>query len=846
VEFRILEGDGIHHRQGVVTVGNDAVKKEFIESVRKEIEHAKGTRIWDDYINALKLISQVVFTKSSGFILELVQNAEDAGMGLKEQGIFEIKINKRRIKVIHNGRPFNETDVKALCGIRSSKKPERGTLGYLGIGFKSVFKVTDCPEIYSGGFQFKFDRNHKEWEDPSKTPWHVLPIWIESPSEAVEPEKTTFILPFREEECYPALLQELKNLSTTVYLFLRWLKRIEITDEFSGQSWSLENTGENEEGITTLKHDGHEQKFRFFRRECSVPEWVKQDRLTQEYRANVTRREIVIAFAVDAEGNLVPLQTGVMYGGVSSFLPLSEAKSGARFLIQADFLVQPGREAINYEAKWNYWLMDEICKLCVDAINYFKNHPKWKKQFLPVFEFAKLRGRDEYDKLFGPRLIEPVEKFLENDACVPTAEEGWAKPKEVVKIDESQKAIDDLLAMGLLNKDELATVMGGDPNLKIAAPDVKEANSKPFKKVDRFGLLDNETFLEEKRKSPEAADWFRNLYLWLHAHPRYESTKRGRQYTKGYWNSKIILTSKGELKEGRDVWLPDLQLSDIILKDVAETLQKSKTILHPDVLGKVKNKEDRKTVRGFLTGFTGVQILDNKAVCKEALLPKILTSALKPRPEELIMYTFYCQQIIANEIPKGSEFWILTKRGEVKPAKEVLFPKEFKPEQDWETHQQYVPGISFVSPRYIENVQNNDQLRAWREFFKAGGVKHAPDNGVEVFAENYVEGKLREKGCKNIMRVDKLRLGHDMQAESESGGKMFIEVKGQTHDQDVELTGKEVESADTYQDSFYLCVVSFIPENPTMYVVTNPAKPGIGKKDKLTIPVSIWRTTKWE
>lgn len=148
----------------------NADKKKVVDEIRKEIEASRETHIWSDYVNALKLISQVVFTRGSGFILELIQNAEDAGFGLENQGIFEIRINKERVKVTHNGRPFTENDVKAICGIRSSKKPERGTLGYLGIGFKSVFKVTDCPEIYSNGFQFKFDRNHPDWKDPSKIP----------------------------------------------------------------------------------------------------------------------------------------------------------------------------------------------------------------------------------------------------------------------------------------------------------------------------------------------------------------------------------------------------------------------------------------------------------------------------------------------------------------------------------------------------------------------------------------------------------------------------------------------------------------------------------------------------
>jgi hypothetical protein len=189
-----------------------------IENIQKEIEASKDTHIWNDYVNALKLVSQVVFTRSSGFILELLQNAEDSGLGLKKTGVFQIRINKSRLKVIHNGRPFNDNDTKSLCGIRSSKKPETGTLGYLGIGFKSVFKVTDCPEIYSDGFQFKFDRSH--WPDSRNTPWHVIPIWIDEPSEPTDNERTTFIIPFREEGHYSSLAGELQKLKTELYLFL--------------------------------------------------------------------------------------------------------------------------------------------------------------------------------------------------------------------------------------------------------------------------------------------------------------------------------------------------------------------------------------------------------------------------------------------------------------------------------------------------------------------------------------------------------------------------------------------------------------------------------------------------
>lgn len=816
--------------------------KTIVERIGREIEESKGTRIWDDYTNALKLIAQTVFMRSSGFILEFIQNAEDAGLGLESSGVFEIRINRRRVKVVHNGCPFNEDNVKALCGVRSSKKPEKGTLGYLGIGFKSVFKISDCPEIYSGGFQFKFDRNHSEWKEPNKTPWHILPIWIDQPSEAVDTDKTSFVIPLREESYYRTLIQEVGKLSAELYLFLRWLKRIEVVDEISGRTRTLENLGD-EEGITTLRHDGQEQRFRIFRRTLQVdgaPDWVKGDRLTQDYRANVVQREILVAFALDNDGNLAPVPAGAMYGGVYSYVPLGEAKSGAKFPIQADFLVQPGRDAINYEAKWNHWLVEEIASLCTEAIGFFSKHDKWKYQLLPLFEFTKSRGDPSYDSLFGPKLVEPIEKFLREEECVPLVDGGWGKLDHVVRLSEDAEASEDLEAMGVLKREEIAPVLGGRDGLKLVHRLVADPYQAPIRKVNRQGLLSNNTFLEKKRQQPDAASWFRSLYLWLAKHPVMYKSGRSR-YPQGYHDAELVLTANGKLCRGREVLLPDLPPSDPILGELSDTLQRSKPVLHADILSGTSNKEDQNTLRGFLLGLTGVQLLDGKAVCRDALLPRILTTGPKPRPDDLLKYTTYCQQILGEELPPGLEFWVLTKSGDVRPAKETLLPKEFKPEQDWETHQQYVSGLSFVSTRYLPSVIDDDQLRACRQFFKNGGVRDAPDRGIEEFAMNYAMQRLGSIQT-NVKMVDKRNFGYDIEAENQAAEIMRIEVKGLSHDQDVELDRNETDTADKHKDSFYLCVVSEIPGNPEIYLVKNPAM--VGKKEKVTIPSNIWKTAR--
>ena len=45
--------------------------------------------------------------------------------------------------------------------------------GQKGIGFKSVFRITDSPEIHSNGFHIRFDVN-------SGPLGYILPHWVDS------------------------------------------------------------------------------------------------------------------------------------------------------------------------------------------------------------------------------------------------------------------------------------------------------------------------------------------------------------------------------------------------------------------------------------------------------------------------------------------------------------------------------------------------------------------------------------------------------------------------------------------------------------------------------------------
>src|SRR3954469_7076355 len=79
------------------------------------------------------------------FMFELLQNAEDA-IGRRGDTAGPRKVTfaltPSRLTLSHFGRPFDEADVRGICGIAESTKDQR-SIGRFGIGFKSVYTFTD-------------------------------------------------------------------------------------------------------------------------------------------------------------------------------------------------------------------------------------------------------------------------------------------------------------------------------------------------------------------------------------------------------------------------------------------------------------------------------------------------------------------------------------------------------------------------------------------------------------------------------------------------------------------------------------------------------------------------------
>lgn len=115
-------------------------------------EASQAPRLLSDLAKIEKYIAESYKTRS---LIELIQNADDAGATE-----FVAERIEGGLVVANNGREFTIADVESLCRSGASNKLRGGTtIGYRGIGFKSVVNIAACVWVFSGDQSFVFDRN---------------------------------------------------------------------------------------------------------------------------------------------------------------------------------------------------------------------------------------------------------------------------------------------------------------------------------------------------------------------------------------------------------------------------------------------------------------------------------------------------------------------------------------------------------------------------------------------------------------------------------------------------------------------------------------------------------------
>lgn len=163
----------------------EAIKPKLFIDTLFDDRHNDKSKNFGSATNFLDTLSKQLSAKESTFVYELLQNANDYPVEGCSVDV-EFHITDNYLLFLHTGDKFNVRNISGICGINEKEKvANKKTIGYKGIGFKTVFLNNHYVYLRTGDYSFRFD----EGETPEKkvggkikrlgAPFQILPIWTE-------------------------------------------------------------------------------------------------------------------------------------------------------------------------------------------------------------------------------------------------------------------------------------------------------------------------------------------------------------------------------------------------------------------------------------------------------------------------------------------------------------------------------------------------------------------------------------------------------------------------------------------------------------------------------------------
>lgn len=655
---------------------------------------------------SLSLLSSGIYTEEERFVYELLQNAIDAFVDVKEESLkIRIELRDNYLLFMHNGAAFTETDIEGLSDVgNGSKTTNAKKVGYKGIGFKSVFMKSTQVFVKSGSYCFKFDKEDSinympsEMPDgklsPEDIPWQIIPIEATVPFE-VEDEAFNVITYIRLTDTaslVPKVDELLKGLN-----FLLFLNAQDVSIAFYNSDTLVRKVARKEDNgeISLLIDDKVVSRWLIKSSTISVTEEVKQ--YIAQNPASVPQKlkdaseiEVSFAISVNDKGELHKVENAVAY----TFLPTSYGNLGAPFLINANFITDAGRQQLQQDSEWNKLIFKGAPALYLRWIAELSHTYKTYHRVLPS-KVAKVS--DELTKTFQNALLQAIEDiaFLpaaKSDSLLKVSE-AWIDNvgiSEVIGIDKFINHIETSEQKIFANFGQIADA--GIGILKSYGVFVFSENLLPnlFENQDVFSDLSVEQDI--------------NLINFLH---EFCNRVNNSEILSILSNTPFILDENGNASKPSQMFFPSDYKSENELAD--EVIVMAQVIYD-------HYKKQRECIDWF--NKMGVRELDESNYVEELIThPKIVTE------ENAIDFG----RFLFKYYQKGNNFEgirdyyiqnfpILTKGGELSAASNLFFGSKFKPFIDIENH---TDEDIFVSEEYLGV---GESISDWKDFFKALGV----------------------------------------------------------------------------------------------------------------------------
>ena len=345
------------------------------------------------------------YSDRTHFIYEILQNAEDAGATE-----IRFQLEKDRLYIYHNGRPFNEKDIQGVCGIADGTKEDGTRIGHFGIGFKSVYCYTEKPQIYSDQYHFVIKNQ-------------LFPEEIAG-MDGLDAKTTCMILPFDKLEvsadiAYREIKDALiKKINAESILMLNQIKQVEI--KVAGH---LDTICINKEKYPLDKGQFASNVFGLSLNTTITNAVAEKERhIDADYLffTDAEQEATTIIYNVDGK-ELKPVRNSKIY----AFFPTAK-EAHQNFYIHAPFDTTPARDNFKEGAEYgkhNIRLVKNIGNLIWFSLTWMRDHGYLSVTGLntvfPIYEY------EENDVLYG--IYQNSIDMIQDEPILPTNHQGEYK-----------------------------------------------------------------------------------------------------------------------------------------------------------------------------------------------------------------------------------------------------------------------------------------------------------------------------------------------------------------------------------------------------------------------------------
>ena len=408
------------------------VDLELTENVKKISDHLKGL-----VGRSLERLSTDLYNEDIHFVLELIQNADDNHYDEGVEPTLIFLIESDAVTTFNNESGFSEANINAICDIGGSTKADRqGYIGRKGIGFKSVYTITNCPQIHSNGYHIKFDVSN------DNSIGYILPLWCTVEEIARKNEitktiieklqalkkrkivcsdiKTTICLPLiraeigMEKQKYRSITASFSDIEASLLLFLNKLKNLIIFKVTSNEELKEFIYKRYDHSANLIELESPKEKSFWIMASISLK--VPEDFKSKE---NIDVTKLCLSFPI-ADGSNYNTRKALPHREVFAYLPIKSY--GFKFIIQGDFEVTASRQDLHHDNCWNQMLVNKIPQLFLDAFDLFRDCKSFSNLFDSIKSYLKFFPlEDDISDTFFKKVAKQILLLLKNKEFLPVS-----------------------------------------------------------------------------------------------------------------------------------------------------------------------------------------------------------------------------------------------------------------------------------------------------------------------------------------------------------------------------------------------------------------------------------------